>query len=142
MRKIPLHILFLVLATLLLPRIIVYSAESRADCYFCGMWIDQNLHTRHVVTAYDGSQIVFCSLACTVKFLKTHQNDVKRIQVADYLSTELVDANEAVYLVDSDAPPIMSYTSFIAFRDNKVSEKFQNVHGGTIMSFVEAQKLL
>lgn len=125
----------LLLAGLLLAYHNVFPEEHRDDCHVCGMWIDQNMHTRHVVTTRDGSQIMFCSLSCAMKFINANQSEIKRIQVADYLTAELVDAQKAVYLVDSDAPPVMSYLSFIAFRDRASAQKFQKVHGGTITDF-------
>ena len=119
------------------------AEETRADCSVCGMWIDQYMHTRHVLTEPDGTKISFCSFTCAARFMKTHEVDVKQLQVADYLTTELVGAKDGFYLVESDAPPVMSYTSIIAFATRESAEKFQKVHGGRIMTFdevVAAQK--
>ncbi len=117
------------------------AAAPRPDCRICGMWIDQNLHTRHIFTLEDGSQVMFCSLTCAAKYLKTHKNGIKRMQVADYLSTEPIDTGLAVYLVDSDAPPVMSNTSVVAFAGREEAEKFRARHGGRLLSFAEVLSL-
>ena len=69
--------------------------------------------------------------------IKKHDKDAKQLQTADYLTTELVDAEKAVYLVGSDASPVMSYTSIIAFTEISVANDFQKIHGGRIMTYSE-----
>ena len=116
---------------------VVFADEAREDCRVCGMWIDQYMHTRHVLSMADGTQIYFCSYTCTAKYLKTIQTKVEQLQVADYLTTALVDVEAAFYLVGSDTLPVMSYTSIIAFANKKSAEIFQELHGGKIMTFAE-----
>jgi copper chaperone NosL len=132
--------LFCVLSLLSLPYYGpgIAAEEARKDCRLCGMWIDQHMHTRHVLTTKEGAQINFCSFACAVRYLKNHAAEEKLLQVADYLTTQLTDAKSAFYLVGSDAPPVMSYESIIAFASREEAENFQKVHGGRIMSFDEA----
>ena len=115
----------------------VFPVETRKDCRVCGMWIDQYLHTRHVMLMADGTQIFFCSFTCAAKYLKMNKPPAKLLQVADYLTTDLVGAEDAFYLVGSDAPPVMSYTSIIAFADRESAESFQDLHGGRIMTYAE-----
>lgn len=113
----------------------IVADDSRPDCKVCGMWIDQYRHTRHVFTALDGSQTMFCSLTCAAKYLKTHKAEMKQMQVADYLTAELIDTGHAIYLVGSDAPPVMSNTSVIAFSSQEQAGKFRQEHGGRLMGF-------
>jgi len=119
----------------------VFAEEAREDCRLCGMWIDQYMHTRHVLTQADGTKISFCSFTCAVKYMKMHEGEVKQLQVADYLSTELVDVENAFYLLGSDAPPVMRNTSIITFASKKTVESFQKLHGGKIMAFDEVLAL-
>lgn len=116
---------------------IVPAGEVREDCRICGMWIDQYMHTRHVLTAPDGARISFCSFTCAAKYLKRHEQETNKLQVADYRTAELVDAKEAFYLLGSDAPPVMSNTSIIAFASIEAAESFRKLHGGRIMTFPE-----
>jgi nitrous oxide reductase accessory protein NosL len=115
----------------------VFAGEARDDCRVCGMWIDQYMHTRHVLTEVDGSKVSFCSFTCAAKHIRKHGADVKRLQAADYLTAELVAATDATYLVGSDVLPVMSYTSIIAFADPATAKEFQKEHGGRIMTFAE-----
>jgi len=119
----------------------LFAAENRPDCQVCGMWIDQYRHTRHVFTSKDGHQVMFCSLTCAAKYLKTHEAEMKKLQVADYLNAELVDSTQAFYLVGSDAPPVMSNTSIIAFSSREKAEEFQQKHSGQIMKFIQVLTL-
>lgn len=116
----------------------VFAAEeAREDCGVCGMWIDQYMHTRHVLVESDGTRVSFCSFTCAARYIKKNAADVKQLQAADYLNAELVEAEDAFYLVGSDAPPVMSYTSIIAFSNGKAAKDFQKLHGGRIMTFAE-----
>jgi len=116
----------------------VSSEEAREDCNLCGMWIDQYMHTRHVLTTDDGTRVSFCSFTCAAKYIKRHGADVKQLQAADYPTAGLVPSEDAFYLVGSDVPPVMSYTSIIAFADIETAEGFQKLHGGRIMTLAEA----
>jgi len=111
--------------------------EARADCSLCGMWIDQYMHTRHVLTAENGTLLSFCSFTCAAKYIKRHEADVKQLQAADYLTAELVNSTNAFYLMGSNAPPVMSYISIIAFANFEIADSFQKLHGGKIMTFTE-----
>ena len=137
----PRYIWLLFVALLLIGASFLFAAAPRQDCQVCGMWIDQYQHTRHVFIAKDGSQVMFCSLTCAARYLKTHGKELKQLQVADYLSTELIDTTQAVYLAGSDAPPVMSNTSIIAFSSRERAEKFQQEHGGRILTYTQVLTL-
>jgi nitrous oxide reductase accessory protein NosL len=95
------------------------------------------MHTRHVLTEADGTKISFCSFTCAAKYMRTHEAGPEQLQVADYLSAELVQVKDAFYLLESDAPPVMSFTSIIAFAGKEEADGFQKLHGGRIMKFDE-----
>lgn len=113
-------------------------AAQREECELCGMWIDQYMSTRHVVTLKDNKTKSFCSIACTAKHLEEHKGKVKDIKVADFLTKKLIDANNAYYLEGSDVPGVMSYVSRIAFSARRDAEQFQKKHGGRIITFKQA----
>ena len=133
----------IILCFLLLPlaAAALHAAEPRPDCRICGMWIDQYMRTRHVFTARDGSQVMFCSLTCAARHLQDHAPELKRLEVADYLTTELIDSKSAIYLAGSDVPPVMSNTSIIAFGNRQEAERFQQQHGGRLLDFTQALAL-
>lgn len=134
-------ILFFVLPMLIVALYVsAFSEQPRAECEICGMWIDQYMGTRHVITLKDGTLKSFCSLVCTAKYLKKHKGDVKKIEVADFLTEKLVCADNAFYLEESDIPAVMSYISRVAFAEKSDAEKFQKEHGGRVITFNEALK--
>ncbi|MCK4839441.1 MAG: nitrous oxide reductase accessory protein NosL [Desulfobulbaceae bacterium] len=135
MRRNSRQIRLFLLVVLLVAAPTLFAATLRPDCQVCGMWIDQYRHTRHVFTSKDESQVMFCSLTCAARYLKTHGAEMKQLQVADYLTAELIDTEQAIYLAGSDAPPVMSNTSIIAFSSQERAEKFQQKHGGHILRF-------
>jgi len=138
MNRFTFYLLFLLLAGLALPCASgVLARQTREDCRVCGMWIDQYMNTRHVLTEADGSRVSFCSFTCAAKYIRKHDADVKKLRAADYLTAKLVDAENAYYLVGSDVLPVMSYTSIIAFADIADTNNFQKVHGGRVMTFAE-----
>lgn len=116
------------------------EAGQRAECAVCGMWIDLYMKTRHVVILKDDTEMPFCSISCAARFMREHEGETKEVKAADYLTTELVDANEAFYLEGSDAPPVMGSTSMIAFSSRMNARRFRMIHGGRIISFDNALK--
>lgn len=129
--------LFLVVFLLICLSDIFAAEETREDCCVCGMWIDQYMHTRHVLTEAGGSRLSFCSFTCAAKYIKKHGSDVNQLQASDYITAELVYAKDAFYLVGSDAPPVMSYTSIIVFADLEKANDYQKSNGGKIMTFTK-----
>ena len=116
-----------------------FAGGSRDDCFICGMWIDQYMYTRHVVTKKeDLNDVKFCSLTCAAKFLKKNKATIQSIKVGLYLTGELIDAEKAYYLVGSDVPGVMSYLSKIAFSSKEDVVKFQKEYGGQITVFSDA----
>lgn len=114
--------------------------EQREECEICGMWIDQYMSTRHVITLKDNTTKSFCSLACAAKYIREHKENVKDVKVADFLTQRLIEAEKAYYLEGSDVPGVMSYTSRIAFSTNDDAKRFQSKHGGRIITFKEAME--
>nr|ADI87690.1 hypothetical protein LW2_0150 [uncultured Nitrospirae bacterium MY2-3C] len=117
----------------------LYSHE-RAECVLCGMWIDQNEHTRHMIRFEDDSTVDFCSFACLAKYLKNNHKKITRIEAADFLTTRMINVYNAYYLEGSDVPGVMSNISRIAFLELSAIKKFQKKHGGRIVSFKRALK--
>jgi nitrous oxide reductase accessory protein NosL len=123
---------------LFLTPVALLEGGEREDCDVCGMWIDLYMKTRYVISLKNDTDISFCSIACTAKYIRKHQGEVSQIMAADYLSEGLTDAEKAFYLSGSDVPGVMNYTSRIAFSTLEKAEDFQKKHGGSIISFKQA----
>jgi hypothetical protein len=104
------------------------------------MYLDTYASTVHVIVFQDGSRQETCSLACAAKIYAKAKARIQKIMVADFLTTDLVDAEHAFYLEGSDIPGVMSYTSRIAFRNRADAKKIQKKHGGNIITFTAALK--
>ncbi len=116
------------------------EGPGREDCAVCGMWIDQNMHTRLVIETSDHSTLKFCSFACVSKYVSEHASGAVDIKVADYLSADLTDAKTAYYVIGSDAPPVMSSISTVAFASRSGALEFIKLHKGKLTTFDAALK--
>jgi nitrous oxide reductase accessory protein NosL len=113
-------------------------AGERKECILCGMYLDEYASTVHVIILKDGTRTETCSLACAAKIYVKEKARIKTILVADFLSDDLIDAEQAVYLEGSDIDGVMSYTSRIAFRTRAAAILFRKKHGGKIVNFKTA----
>ena len=138
MTKSRLGIVGVVLVLLFYALTTVGADTRRRECAVCGMWIDQYEHTKHVVNLRGGNTEYFCSIACASKYIDVNGREIYKIKVADFITKQLIDADYAFYLVDSNIPGVMSYISMIAFSTSKSAEEFREIHGGKIMTFEEA----
>ena len=138
MTKSRLGIVGVVLVLLFYALTTVGADTRRRECTVCGMWIDQYEHTKHVVNLRGGNTEYFCSIACASKYIDVNGREIYKIKVADFITKQLIDADYAFYLVDSNIPGVMSYISMIAFSTSKSAEEFREIHGGKIMTFEEA----
>ena len=72
-----------------------FAGEHRDECVICGMWIDQYMGTRHVITLKDNATKSFCSIACAARYLNENKGKVKNVKVADFHTEKLIDAEKA-----------------------------------------------
>ncbi len=116
------------------------AADERKGCSVCGMYLDAYASTMHVIVFKDGSREETCSIVCAASIYDKDRTRIKQVLVADYLTTDLVPADQAVYLEGSDVPGVMSATSRIAFKSKDEAAAFRKKHGGTLTTFPEAVK--
>ncbi len=124
----------------------VFAAASpdvtdHPSCKYCGMDRAKFAHSRMLIEYDDGSRVPTCSLHCTAVDLANNLNRAPvSIQVADYASHELLDAQAAVWVVGGNRPGVMSARGKWAFADKAQAEKFVAEAGGTIETFENAIK--
>lgn len=126
----------LLLSWLLLAALAAATEAPRPECSGCGMWIDQYMRVRFVVTLGDGKTETFCSIACAAKFIQEHE--VVTVMAADFNTAGLTDAMEAYFVIGSDVPPVMSATSTVAFASRADASGFIKRHKGRIARYNEA----
>jgi nitrous oxide reductase accessory protein NosL len=117
------------------------DTEKYPRCPFCDMDRDKFAHSRVLVTYDNGSESGYCSLHCAAISMAIHMDKAPvKIQVADYPSRELIDAEAAVWVVGGDRPGVMTRRAKWAFRERRQAEAFVSAHGGATAGFEAAMK--
>jgi copper chaperone NosL len=115
-------------------------AAERESCAVCGMYLDLYERTRLVILFNDDTTKSTCSLACAAKVINQNKGRIKGVEVADFLTGKLLDADKAYFLEGSDIPGVMSYTSRVAFSSKAQAAIVKKKHGGRIITFDQALK--
>jgi nitrous oxide reductase accessory protein NosL len=127
---------------LLLPALPVLAAGDISDipaCQYCGMDRNKFGQTRMLIEYEKGSKIGVCSIHdAAVDLSQSVGKTIKTIWTADYDSRDLIDAEQATWVIGGDLPGVMSGTSRVAFATKAAAAAFQKQHGGELASFDEA----
>ena len=138
------HILLMVLviaSLMILTPLIVYGNDiaQLPNCPICGMDRHKFAHSRMLIRYEDGSLFGSCSLHCTALELAYHPGKVPvSIEVADYGTHELVDAERAVWVLGGDKMGVMTTQAKWAFANRGAAQNFVDHHGGQIVDFETA----
>ena len=131
----------LVLSFLLMLSVLAWSTGevwAQRWCDLCAMDLQKYRLTKYILTPADGDKRYSCSIHCVAIILgKQKVGDVK---VANYLTSEMIDARKAYYLVGSDIKGVMSKVSKLAFVSKANALEFQGDHGGELTDFEGALK--
>jgi len=96
-------------------------------------------HSRMLITYGDGSTVGTCSIHCMVTEIKAARGkSLKSLQVGDYATKSLIDAEKAVWVIGGDKHGVMTRTPKWAFATMDSATEFINKHGGTLATFIEA----
>jgi copper chaperone NosL len=111
------------------------------SCKFCGMDRTQFAHSRMFVTYDDNSTKGTCSLHCmAVELALNIDKTPALLQVGDYDSKKLIDAEKAFWVIGGNKPGVMTKQAKWAFATKADAEKFIAANGGTLANFDEAIK--
>ena len=127
-------ILIASLAVLVLPQ----KVKAERWCNLCAMDLQKYYRTKYILTLEDGSKKYTCSIHCAAINIKGKK--VKKIEAADYITGNMMDAGKACYLTGSDIRGVMSMTSKLAFAKKAEAITFQKEHGGKLTDFNGALK--
>jgi copper chaperone NosL len=122
------------------------KGKKKDRCPACNMHIPQFYKTSHAIKSKDGSYRQYCSLYCVADELEFEhfqgkKEQIEKILVVDVISLRYIDVKKAFYVVGSNIPGTMSYTSKYAFKKREEALKFQKENGGEIMDFNGAYKI-
>jgi nitrous oxide reductase accessory protein NosL len=112
------------------------DVEKIPSCQYCGMDREKFAATRLLVEYANGTVIGTCSIHCAaVDLAQSFGKEIKAIQVADYRSGRLIDAEKAHWVVGAGLPGVMAAKSRVAFADRAGAEAFRKEKGGEIAGF-------
>lgn len=112
--------------------------EIRA-CKYCGMNRETFAHSRMLTDYSDGTKEGVCSLHCTAVDLALNlDKSPKTMQVGDYRTKQLIDAEKAFWVIGGSKPGVMTKNAKWAFAEKAGAEAFQRENGGRLATFDEA----
>jgi nitrous oxide reductase accessory protein NosL len=115
--------------------------DKHKSCSYCGMDRGQFSFSRMLIIYDDGTESGVCSLHCAAVDLAIHLDKTpKTIQVGDYNSKKLVDAEQASWVIGGNKPGVMTKRAKWAFENKTDAEAFVKSNGGSIATFDEAIK--
>jgi nitrous oxide reductase accessory protein NosL len=110
-------------------------------CKYCGMDRKNFGHSRMLLTYDDGSEFGACSLHCVAVDLALNiDKSPKTIQVGDFGTRALVDAEKAFWVLGGAKPGVMTRRAKWAFEKKADAEAFIQANGGSLVDFETAIK--
>lgn len=117
------------------------DVKQTPSCKYCGMDRAQFAHSRMVITYEDGTKMGTCSLHCLALDLAINIDKTPvTIEVGDYNSKELIDAEKAFWVIDGNKPGVMTKQAKWAFAKQEDAAKFIKDNGGSLTTFDAAMK--
>ena len=117
------------------------DAAKKDSCSYCGMDRNTFAHSRMLVTYEDGSSTGTCSLHCAAVDLALKIDKTpKSIEVGDFKTKKLIDAEKAFWVIGGSKPGVMTKRAKWAFENKADAESFIKDNGGKFASFDEAIK--
>ena len=115
--------------------------QKIASCKYCGMDRAKFAHSRMLVIYDDGSQLGTCSIHCLAVDLALNIDKTpKSIEVGDYNTKKLIDAEKAVWVIGGNKPGVMTKRAKWAFAKKSDAEAFMKAEGGKVATFDAAMK--
>jgi nitrous oxide reductase accessory protein NosL len=115
--------------------------QKHGSCSYCGMNRGNFAHSRMLIIYDDSTEFGACSLHCAAVDLAVNLDKTpKSIQVGDYNTKKLIDAEQASWVIGGNKPGVMTKRGKWAFENKADAETFVKANGGTIATFDEAIK--
>jgi nitrous oxide reductase accessory protein NosL len=115
--------------------------KQYSSCKYCGMDRQKFAHSRIFIEYDDASTVGTCSIHCAAVDLAIHIDKTpKAIQVGDYNSKALIDAEKALWVIGGNKMGVMTKRAKWAFEKKEDAEKFIKENGGENATFDVAMK--
>jgi nitrous oxide reductase accessory protein NosL len=112
------------------------DVKQHPGCKYCGMNRDNFAYSRMLLEYEDGTQVGVCSLNCAaIDYVRDIDNAPRSIKVGDYKTKELVEAEQAYWVLGGDERGVMSERAKWAFKDERDARAYIKEHGGEQASF-------
>lgn len=117
------------------------DTQKYQACKYCGMDRQMFSHSRMLVTYDDGAETGTCSIHCLAVDLALNiDRTPAKIQVGDYGTKALIDAEKAFWVIGGDKMGVMTKRAKWAFEKQADRDAFMKAHGGQPAAFEEAMK--
>ena len=115
--------------------------QEHPACKYCAMNRQHFAHSRMLIEYGDDSSFGACSLYCAAINLAVNIDKAPTsIQVADYNTKELIDAEAAYWVIGGNRPGVMTQAAKWAFRKKWEAKTYMAKNGGSLATFEEAIK--
>ena len=112
------------------------DVQKHSSCKYCGMDRQKFAHTRVFIEYDDAATLGTCSIHCAAVDLALNIDKTpKAIQVGDYNSKNLVDAETAFWVMGGSKMGVMTKRAKWAFEKKEDAEKFIKENGGENATF-------
>ena len=132
-------VILVVLAIMFLTPMTVLGDDditNHPQCPICGMDRAKFAHSRMLIHYEDGSRFGACSLHCAALELAYRPGKIPvKIEVGDYDTRQLLDAEKAVWVMGGDKMGVMTAQAKWAFGSRSAAQRFIDAHGGDIVDF-------
>jgi nitrous oxide reductase accessory protein NosL len=132
------HFMFLVMLLLLVCATAgaAEKVENPKECRLCGMDRIAFARSRMLITYVDGTTTGVCSLHCAIEEIEQNKDkQVKSLQVADYMTKELIDAGTATWVIGGKKSGGMNSPAKWAFAREEDAQRFVQENGGAVTTY-------
>jgi hypothetical protein len=117
------------------------DVKKHPACKYCGMDREKFAHSRFYVENEDGSSQGTCSIHCAaIDFALNIDKAPKTMQVGEYNTKALIDAERAFWVLGGNKPGVMTKRAKWAFATKEGAEKFMAENGGSPATFEQSFK--
>jgi len=110
-------------------------------CPLCGMDRAKFAHSRVLVEYDDGSTYGACSVHCAaIDMVVNIDKAPQAVMVGDFNTKQLIDAEQAVWVIGGKKMGVMTKRAKWAFADETAAQSFIAQNGGNLATFEEAIK--
>ena len=117
------------------------DVQAHPNCPYCGMDREQFAYSRFLIEYDDGSSLPACSIHCAaIDLAKNMDKTPKSMQVGDYVTKQLINAETAIWVLGGNKPRVMTKRAKWAFANKESAESYIKENGGEICDLDRAMQ--